>query len=188
MLQLASPFKDPYITHVKNAVCFPLPKTNHPDAFSDLRLISIFPACSKLYEKIIYKQLYNFVNDNKIIPHCQEGFRKSHSTSTALGTVTDDIVISLDKKLSTLLVLLDFSKAFDKINHKLLCSKLKYFGLSLSSVSLIKSFLNNRSQCVRIDNINSSFKKITAGVSQGTILGPLLFIIYTSNIIQSTKF
>ncbi len=202
MLQLASPVIVPYITHLinmciedntypelwKNAIGIPLPKVNKPNSMTDLRLISILPTISKILEKVLYKQLYQYFTINNIIPECQAGFRKNFSTGNALAKVMDEIVTALDKRLVTVLVLLDYFKAFDKINHKLLCSKLKYFGLSSSAVLILESFLSGRHQCVKMGDYVSNFKSISAGVPQGSILGPLLFLIYTSDLLVSTNY
>ncbi len=112
MLQIASPFIDKYITHLikiciesnyfpcnwKRSIGLPLPKNSKPNSYSDLRIISILPAFSKIFEKVLYSQLYEFAMSNKIIPSCQAGFRKNFSTATALSFVLDNVVEALKTK------------------------------------------------------------------------------------------
>lgn len=96
--------------------------------------------------------------------------------------VTDNIARAVDDKETTALVLLDYSKAFDTVNHDLLCAKLRFYGFHTSALNLIKCYLTNRTQSIVLDNTVSSALPVTAGVPQGSIIGPLLFILYTSDI------
>jgi len=124
----------------------------------------------------------DFFCNHNIISIFQSGFRKYHSTETALLKITDDIRLAMDRGLFTLLALLDFSKAFDTVIHKLLIKKLKRLGFSKLALAWIKSYLSGRKQCVSYDNLMSDFKTVTCGVPQGSILGPLLFIVYINDI------
>lgn len=202
MLKYCSPFIDKYITHIINccmeinyfpdlwkiSIGKPLPKTSNPASFNDLRIISILPVLSKIYEKVLFFQMYEFCTRNEIIPDVQCGFRKNFSTSVALINVIDDVVRASDKKLNSALILLDFSKAFDTINHQLLVSKLHFYGFQKESCLTIKSYLSNRYQKIFSDNKYSEQVRILSGVPQGSILGPLLFLIYTSDILRSLKY
>lgn len=202
MLQYCSPFIDIYLTHIINyaievgsfpelwkvAIGCPLPKKQNPSDMSDIRIISLLPCISKILEKVMFNQMYEFLNSNDILPAFQTGFRKYFSTSMALAQVTDDLLSAMDKNKVSVLVLLDFSKAFDTINHKLICSKLKYYGFDYDSVAFIKSYLTNRQQQIRIHNRSSDLANIEAGVPQGSVIGPLLFILYTADILKCIRF
>lgn len=125
------------------------------------------------------------MSKNNIVPVFQSGFRQNFSTSNTLAQVIDDLITSSDKKLISVLVLLDFSKAFDTINHQLLVSKLKFYGFSTNSLHFVESYLSNRKQKIKINSSYSDFVDISSGVAQGSTLGPLFFIIYTAHILNS---
>lgn len=202
MLQLCLPTIAPFITHIVNCClergCFPemwktslvkpLPKVNNPKAYNELRPISILPTMSKVLERIINMQMYDYVANNNILSDLQSGFRKGFSTTTLLLNITDNIIKSLDSGLATALILLDFSKAFDTLDHELLCSKLEYYGFDHISINFFKSYLSNRRQQVVIDNTFSQIASITSGVPQGSVLGPILFLIYTADIFNVIKY
>ena len=125
----------------KCALVKPLPKVSNPVSFGELRPISILPVLSKVTEKLLVKQLQEFIYDNNILPQTQSGFRKGYSCATALLTVIDDVVLELDKGNATVLCLLDYSKAFNTINHSLLRSILHHVGLEDTAVRLLHSYV-----------------------------------------------
>lgn len=177
----------------KVALVTPLPKGQNPTQLKDLRPISILPFLSKILEKAVYSQLSRYVEDNNILPSYQSGFRRGRGTCTALLNVVDDILAEQDAGRGTVLALLDFSRAFDSISIPLLLSKLRYYGLQDTSVSWFENYLNDRLQSVKLangrdgGNILSDFKPLTRGVPQGSILGPLLFVLYCADIVSVIK-
>lgn len=109
-------------------------------------------------------QMRGFLKNNNILPSKQSGFRSGYSCATALADVIDDLNRAMDKDKISILILLDFSKAFDNINHKILLAMLKFFRFNNTSVSLLKSYLYQRKQIVQIDNMSSTPLEITSGV------------------------
>jgi hypothetical protein len=129
----------------------PVAKNNDPSGLSDCRLNNILPALSKAVEIIMRKQMTTYIEQNGMINRLQSGFRSNHSTTTALLKITNDLLMSSEESLVSLLVLLDFYKAFDSVEHLLLCSKLsRHNNFSTSAVTLIMSYLSGRSQFVWI--------------------------------------
>lgn len=171
----------------KTAYIMPIAKINTPNEYSDIRPISILPVLSKVIEKILAEQIWKHLREYDLIPTAQSGFRSGHSCSTALLKIVEDVCHAADNGMLTALVLLDYSKAFDKLNHKLLLSILVHYGFRSESVSLIEDYLSNRTQMVKIDDNISSAKEVVNGVPQGSILGPLFFIIYTSLLMNCIK-
>ena len=117
----------------------------------------------------------------------QHGFRQKHSAEYAALELIDRIIIQLDKDEIPINIYLDLSKAFDTIDHIILIDKLKYYGVHGTNLNLFSSYLENRKQYTEIDNIKSNMLSITTGVPQGSILGPLLFIIYINDFAQASK-
>lgn len=170
----------------KVALVKPIPKNNNPISCNDLRPISLLPCMSKILEKVVSLQLTKFLEDKNILPNVQSGFRKGHSTSTALLDVVDSLLAGQDCGMISILVLLDFSRAFDSINTSLLISKLSYYGFDMQTVKWFHSYLKNRYQLVQLSNgTRSTLQPVPQGVPQGSILGPILFILYSSDIIRA---
>jgi retron-type reverse transcriptase len=172
----------------KKAYVIPLPKKPAPASESDYRPISILPVLSKIIEKVVHRQLSDFLDSNAVLSPLQSGFRSGHSTTTALVRVTDDIRYAMDNRKITLLVLLDFSSAFNTVDFDILIARLKQYNLSNAAISWFESYLRDREQCVRVKSTFSDWLPLVAGVPQGGILSPLLFSIFINTVVQCLDF
>ena len=141
----------------------------------------------KRIEKILHKRLYSFLDQSKCLFDSQFGFRLHHSTNHALITITKHIRSALDKNNFTCGVFVDFQKVFDTANLGLILSKLSYYGVRGIAHDLFKSYLTNRKQHTIINAVSSSVLSITLGVPQGSVLGPLLFLIYINDLNHVVK-
>ncbi|MEL6989478.1 MAG: reverse transcriptase family protein, partial [Bacteroidota bacterium] len=159
-------------------------KSGNKDEVSNYRPISLLPILSKVLEKIVAKQLVNYLESNQILSNHQHGFRSKLSTETALLTVTEKIYRNIDEKKLSLLLLLDLSKAFDSVSHDILLKKCIKYNID---PSWIASYLCDRYQAVRINNTISSPCLVPYGVPEGSILGPILFLIYVNDISDYIK-
>ena len=172
---------------LKNAKIKPIFKKGGNTCFTKYRPISLLPAISKIFERVIYNQLTKYFQNNKSFFSSQYGFRKEHSTELACIEIVDRIIMSLDENETPINIYLDLSKAFDTLNHNILLSKLRYYGIKYTEYSLFKIYLSNRKQYVEFEGELSQLKEIKTGVPQGSILGPLLFIIYMNDIPKCSK-
>ena len=135
-------------------------------------------------ERLLYNELYKYLCENELLADNQFGFRKCHSIATALLDCTNEWYINMDRKLFNLVVFLDLKKAFDTVDHGVLLRKLELYGIKGNALKLVKSYLSNRSQVCRVSGSTSSKCTISCGVPQGSILGPLLFLIYVNDLPQ----
>ena len=167
---------------LKIARVIPIHKKDNDDVFDNYRPISILPSVSKIFERILHNQIFEFFTANELFFTSQYGFRNSHSTEFAALEIIDRIISEMDNNKVPLNIYLDLSKAFDTLDHDILLEKLSYYGIRGESHDLIKSYLTNRKQYVDYCDTTSEHLGIKCGVPQGSILGPLFFIIYVNDI------
>ena len=154
---------------------------------SNYRPISLLPLISKVLERVIHDQTNAFLKGNNLLYNYQSGFRTNHSTNLCLSFLTDKILKGFDEGLLTGMILIDLQKAFDTINHEILFKKLKAMGFSEGCITWFQSYLSERIFFISIENLLSDYGRISCGVPQGSILGPLLFLIYVNDMPQAVN-
>lgn len=159
-------------------------KKGDRNVLGSYRLISILPVFSKVFEKMLHLRLSKFINKYNLLTPSQFGFCKNKSTEFALLEQKEYIITQLESKLIVVGLFVDFSKAFDLVDHNILLSKLQYYGFRGKALSLLNSYLSFRQQVVLINGIQSEAKRLLCGVPQGSILGSLLFNIYVNDIVN----
>ena len=171
----------------KPAKLKPLFKKGSKTEAKNYRPISLLPLVSKIIEKIIHNQVESFLSRHDIIYKYQSGFRKNHSTNSCLSYLTNKIQNGFEEGRLTGMILIDLQKAFDTIDHRLLLQKMKYLGFGDSTIAWFRSYLADRTFVVDVNGELSKPGKLTCGVPQGSILGPLLFLLYVNDMPESVS-
>lgn len=167
---------------LKLAKIIPIYKKKSRLEVGNYRPVSILSCMSKILEKAVYIQVEQHLNSKNLIFQFQSGFRKSYSTETCLIHITDYIRTQISKGNYVGMLLLDVQKAFDSVNHDILFSKLECMGINSG---WFRSYLSNRKQLVSVDEVSSDLEEITCGVPQGSLLGPLLYLCYSNDMVTS---
>ncbi|KAK5913205.1 hypothetical protein CesoFtcFv8_003009 [Champsocephalus esox] len=198
LLQTIAPDILPFLTHfintsltsghfpnsLKEARVDPLLKkpTLNPSDVINYRPVSLLPFLSKTLERAVFKQLSCYLHQNNLLDPHQSGFKAGHSTETALIAVTEELHTAKAASLSSVIILLDLSAAFDTVNHQILLHTLQELGVSGSALSLLTSYLKDPTYRVTWRGSESDPCQLTTGVPQGSVLGPLLFSLYTNSL------
>ena len=171
----------------KRALVVPIPKTGDLTSVQNYRPISLLPLPGKLLEKLVHFQLSHHLETNTLLTGAQHGFRPNHSTVHSVAQFTNYISTKQDLGLPTLATYIDFKKAFDCVQHETLIGNLAKLNFGEGIIDWIRSYLSLRAQRVFANNVYSSYMTVTQGVPQGSVLGPLFYIVYANDLVDNIK-
>ena len=191
----------PEITHMYNlsikstkfpkawekALVVPIPKQGNLTKVQNFRPISLLPLPGKILEKLVHKQLVSHLESDKLLIEEQHGFRRGHSTVHSIAQFTSHVSNSLDMRLPTFATFIDFRKAFDCVQHSKLIEKMAEMHLDNNVIEWVGNYLSERKQRVLANGIYSTYQSVTQGVPQGSVLGPLFYIIYANDLVRVVK-
>ena len=173
---------------LKIAKVNPIYQAGDNSDISNYRSISVLPCFSKILERLMYNRLYKYLKENNILHEKQFGFQSGYSTNDAIMQLVNKIFDSFEKEQFTLGVFIDLSKAFDTVDHSVLLKKLKLYGITEKNLAWFESYLSNRKQYIEIgENSKTDLKYVICGVPEGSILGPLLFLVYVNDLPNASR-
>ena len=173
--------------HLKIARITPIFKKGDKFSYKNYRPVSILSCFSKLFEKIMAPRLLNYLNNNSLLSDYQFGFRPNYGTQLAVQQLCQQMYDAIDDKQFLVTVFCDLSKAFDTISHPLLLEKLQYFGIRGSALRWFDSYLSNRKQYTMFNKVSSTYTNVTMVVPQGSVLGPILFLMFINDITRCSN-